>query len=60
MAHLVYPSMKKIGTHCVEHLDRMSSSSPDPGLEEEEEAKYERRERERGMAALVLGNTNLV
>jgi len=59
MAHLVYPSMKKIGTHCVEHLDRMSSSSPDPGLEEEE-AKYERREREGGMAALVLGSTNLV
>jgi hypothetical protein len=51
--------MKKIGTHCVEHLERMSNSSPDPGLEEEE-AKYERREREGGMAALVLGNTNLV
>jgi hypothetical protein len=41
--------MKKIGTHCVEHLERMSNSSPDPGLEEEEEkAKYERRETERG------------
>jgi hypothetical protein len=39
--------MKKIGTHCVEHLERMSNSSPDPGLEEEEEkAKYDERQRE--------------
>jgi hypothetical protein len=50
--------MKKIGTHCVEHLERMSNSSPDPGLEEEEEeeekAKYERRETERGGWILLI------
>jgi hypothetical protein len=52
--------MKKIGAHCVEHLERMSNSSPDPGLEEEEEeeeeekAKYERRETERGGWLLLI------